>query len=286
MQFVKVFLLVAISIFLLVWGFIVLGYEALLFGLLISLSLFVGVFWFSDKIVLKMCNAERLTVYHSPTIFAAVEEMSKKFKVRMPRIFMIPGETPNAFSAGNGFRSSSIVFTEGILQSIRGDELRSVIAHELVHIKKGDALVGTLAATFAGFCGLGIGRYASATLNEDEEARFRRFGKLNISGIRFSIAPLGAWVIRSFMNVSREYTADERAAKLSGSPLLMANAIRTMEKKKYVHPLYTSPLAAHLFTVNPLTNPRAVRLFNTHPPMEKRIERLELMARRRVSTLK
>lgn len=282
MKLVKLFLFIAILVSALVGAVILLGDEAMLFGFLISVSLFGAVYWFSDKVVLKMCGAELLSVYHSPTLFAAVEEMRKKVRMPMPRIFTIPGETPNAFSTGRGRRTASIAFTEGILKGIEPDELRSVIAHELVHIKNGDALVGSFAATFAGFFGMGIGRSASSSLGETQGSRIRRFEKASTDKMKIFSAPLAAYLIRLLVNASREYDADERAANISGNPLSMANAIRTMEKKKYVQPMHTTPLAAHLFTVNPLTDQWAVRLFNTHPPMEKRIERLELMARRGV----
>ncbi len=279
MKFVKLFLFVTILVSVVVGAVMLLGEEAMLFGFLISISLFTAVYWFSDKVVLKMCGAELLTVYHSPTLFAAVEEVSKKIRMPMPKIFMIPGETPNAFSTSRGWHTASIGFTEGILKSIEPDELRSVIAHELVHIRNGDALVGSFAATFAGLFGMGIGRNESFSLPGTEYSALRRFVRTTAEKARVLIAPLAAYLIRVLVNPSREYDADERAANLSGNPRAMANAIRTMEKKKYIQPMYMPPLAAHLFTVNPLTELWALKLFNTHPPMEKRIERLELMAR-------
>ncbi len=282
MKFVKLFLFVAILISAVVGAVMLLGEEAMLLGFLVSVSLFTSVYWFSDKVVLKMCGAELLTVYHSPTLFAAVDEMSKKVGMPMPRIFMIPGETPNAFSTGRGRRTASIAFTEGILKSMAPDELRSVIAHELVHIRNGDALVGSFAATFAGLFGMGIGLFASASLSRRDTSRIRRFMRASTGKMKVFVAPLAAYLIRLLVNVSREYDADERAAGLSGNPLAMANAIRTMEKKKYLHPIYPNPLAAHLFTVNPLTEQWSLHLFNLHPPMEKRIEHLKKMVRQGV----
>ncbi|MEO8168091.1 MAG: M48 family metalloprotease, partial [bacterium] len=210
---------------------------------------------------------------------AAVEEVCKKVNMPRPKIYMIPGETPNAFSTGKGRRTASIAFTEGILKSIEPEELRGVIAHELIHIKNGDALVGSFAATFAALFGLGMGHHESMS-KQTHTSGFREFVNTNTDRLRILIAPVAAYLIRILVSRSREYEADQYAATLSGNPLAMANAIRTMEKKKYIRPAPASPLAAHLFTVNPLTEEWALRLFNTHPPMEKRIERLQSMAQR------
>ncbi len=279
MKFVRLFLLLALCAWLLIGGGYLLGTEAMFFGIVISVSLLAGLFWLSDKIVLKMCNAELLTVYHSPTIFGAVQELSTKAGLPMPKIYVIPGETPNALSTGIGRRHGSIAVTEGIISNLSRDELRAVIAHELAHIKSRDNLIGSFAATLAGLFGMGIGRYASAKMLAEEVSRPRRIGAAVLGGVKSAIAPLAATIIQSLVDVSREFRADERAVSLAGDPLTMASAIRTMEKKKHQMPLYTSPAAAHLFTVSPLTVGRLARLFNTHPPMEARIARLETLAR-------
>ncbi|MBI5474736.1 MAG: M48 family metalloprotease [Ignavibacteriae bacterium] len=279
MKFVRLFLLLTLCVSLLVGGGYLLGTEAMFFGILISLSVLGGLFWLSERIVMKICNAELLTVYHSPTIFGAVKDLCQKANLPMPRIYVVPGETPNAFSAGLGRRRSAIAVTEGIISHLSADELRAVLAHELMHIKSRDNLVGSLAATFAGISGMGIGRHASAKLVADDVSRLRRIGRTTLTGFKSAVAPFAAMIIQSLVKGAREFHADERAARLSGDPLVMANAIRTMEKKKHQMPLYVSPVVAHLFTVSPLTTGRFARLFNTHPPMEDRIARLEHLAR-------
>jgi heat shock protein HtpX len=279
MKFVKLFVFMTLCTSLLIGGGYLLGTEALFFGILISLILFSGLLWLSDKIVMKVCNAELLTPYHSPTVFDSVHELRKLAGVPMPKIYVIPGETPNAFSAGLGRRRASIGITEGFLRHLTRDELRAVIAHELMHIKTRDNLVGSLATAFAGLSGMGIGRYTSASLIFEDLSSFRKIGHSALVGFKSVVAPLAASIIQLLVHASREFAADERAARLSGDPLSMASAIRTMEKKKHQMPIHVSPTVAHLFTVSPLASGRLARLFNTHPSMEDRIARLENLAR-------
>ncbi|MEK7671751.1 MAG: M48 family metalloprotease [Bacteroidota bacterium] len=281
MNVVKLFVLVALPVALFITaGFFGAGEEVLFFGFLLLLVISVGMYWFSDRIVLKMCGAELLTVYHSPTIFRAVEEMCRQADLPAPTIYMIAEAAPNICSVGRNRRNAGLVFTDGILKSLSADELRCAIAHELVHIYRRDTLLATLAATFASLLGMST-KAARETASADDvstsaDGRLLRFA---FNGMLTPFAPIAATLIQWLIDVKREFRADEHGAKLTGNPLAMANTIRTMEKKKHVTPMDVVPAVAHLFMVSPLRPGRIERMFSTHPSMVRRIERLEAMHR-------
>jgi heat shock protein HtpX len=219
-----------------------------------------------------------LTVYHSPTIFRAVEEMCKLADLPTPKIYMIPQEAPNICSVGRNARHSGLLFTEGILKSLDKEELRCAIAHELVHIYRRDTQVAVLAALFASFLGMGTTTAQSRASNESPSNNSeKRIGGLVFDGMMAMLAPIAATVVQVLVNIKRDFRADAYGAKLAGNPLAMANAIRTMEKKKHVTPMNVSPAVAHLFMVSPLRPGRIERMFTAHPSMVERIERLERM---------
>ncbi len=249
-----------------------LGYEGILFAFLLWLVLVVGLVWIADKFVLKMCNAELLTVYHSPTIFGAVKEVSTRAGLPMPAVYMMPGEAPNLFSVGRSQRHAGVVFTEGILKAMNAEELRSAIAHEMVHIFRNDTLLASLAATLAGFLGMGSRRARLAASSVPANAKKSLFA---FSGILIFTAPVAALIIQSLVSPRRELRADLLGAKLMGNASAMASAIRIMEKRKHAVPLSVAPAVSHLFMVNPLPHGRAARTFSVHPPLADRIRVLE-----------
>ncbi len=275
MNLVKLFVVAAIPSAALIGGSYAISDEATLFGCLFALIVLATMYWLSDKVVLKICRAELLTPYHSPTLYRLVNELSQKMQINAPKIFAIAGETPNAFSTGHSQRSAAIVFTEGILRSVSEDELRGIIAHELQHIKRHETLLHSIAAMIAGLLGIGISATAAEMSVEESDSRLQKARRIALGGYRYVMAPLPALIVQLLVNTRREFRADEFGAKLTENPIALANAIRTMEKKKFHMPLYVNPAVAHLFIVNPLTIGRIARLFSTHPPMEERIARLE-----------
>jgi heat shock protein HtpX len=249
-----------------------LGYEGILFACVLWLVLVVGLVWIADKFVLKLCNAELLTVYHSPTIFEAVKEVSTRAGLPMPAVYMMPGEAPNLFSVGRSRRHAGVVFTEGTLTAMNAEELRSAIAHEMVHIFRNDTLLGSLAATLAGFLGMGSrgARLAASSVSSGGKKRLFAF-----SGILIFTAPIAALIIQSLVSTQREFQADLLGAKLMGNASAMASAIRIMEKRKHAVPLAVAPAVSHLFMVNPLPPGRVERTFSVHPPLADRVRLLE-----------
>ncbi len=274
MSRLKLSLLVVLSAVMMMGAGYMLGYESLLFGFLLWLVLAVGLVWFADKVVLKLCNAELLTVYHSPTLFETVMEVSKRAGLPMPAIYMMPGEAPNLFSVGRSRGHAGVVFTEGLLRAMNADELRSAIAHEMVHIFRNDTLIASLAATLAGLLGLGSrrARIAAAAAQPASNGKKTLFA---FSGILIVTAPLAALVIQSLVSPRREFRADVLGAKLMGNAQAMANAIRIMEKNKHSLPLQVAPAVAHLFMVSPLPHGRVARTFSVHPPLADRVRLLE-----------
>jgi len=281
MSRIKLGLLVIVSAALMIGAGYVLGYEGVLLGFVLWLVVVAGLTWFADKFVLKLCNAEQLTVYHSPAIFGAVEEVSKRAGLPMPTVYMMPGQAPNLFSVGRSKRSAGIVFTEGLLYSMNAEELKSSIAHELVHIFRNETLIASLAATFAGILGMGT-RSACNAVTSDQTASSRKKSVFAFSGILIATAPIAALIIQALVSPRREFRADAMAATLMGSPSAMANAIRIIEKRKHAVPLGVAPAVAHLFIVNPLPYGRVARMFSVHPSLAERVRRLEELPRKAV----
>jgi len=197
----------------------------------------------------------------------------------MPKVFIIPESTPNAFATGRNEDHAVVAVTEGILRILSREELEGVLAHELMHIKNKDMLIGSIAATLAGaICMLanmaqfaaifgGIGR------NSDEEGENNVFSLILMA----VLAPIAATLIQMAISRSREYLADEGGARISGKPYGLAGALEKLSRASEVRPLDANPSTAHLFIVNPLSGRALMNLFSTHPPIEERIARLRKM---------
>ena len=199
----------------------------------------------------------------------------------MPRVYIIPSESPNAFATGRNPNHAAVAATEGIMRILSLEELEGVMAHELAHVKNRDILVGTIAATFAGAISmlgnmlqwgliLGMGRD-----DEDNGA-----GNLIGSLVMALVAPFAALLVQMSVSRSREYLADETGARICGRPLALANALRKLQATSKMMPLNGAQTAtAHMFIVNPLSGTSLMKWFSTHPPMEERIARLEALTR-------
>jgi heat shock protein HtpX len=234
-------------------------------------------YWWSDKIVLKMYGAHELTRESAPELFRMTEELTQRANLPMPKLYMIPGDQPNAFATGRDPLHAAVAVTEGITRLLTRDELRGVIAHELAHIKNRDILVGTIAATFAGAISY-LAQMAQWAMifggrsSDDEE------GSNPLSAILMMIlAPIAAMLVQMAISRSREFLADETGAQMAGNPLSLANALRRLHAGAERIPMHATPATAHMFIVNPLSGGGIAKLFSTHPPMEERIARLEAM---------
>jgi heat shock protein HtpX len=266
MNTIKVILLLAsLSGLLMLVGYFVARGKGVIIALIVSTLMNFGSYWFSDSIVLSMYNAQAVTRLEAPVLYDAVESLSARAKIPVPKVYVIPKETPNAFATGRNEDHAAVAVTSGILKMLTKDELEGVIAHELSHIKHKDILISTMAATVASAVVM-LSRWA-VFFGSDERGM--------ISTIAMAIvAPVAATVIQMALSRSREYEADAGSAKVSGKPEALAGALTKLSKAASLKPMDASPSTAHMFIVNPLSGGTLMNLFSTHPPVEKRIERL------------
>jgi len=276
------FLMAGLTVLLLLAGDALGGRSGMTMALVFACIMNMGTYWFSDKLVLRLYKAREVTPSEAPQLFRIVRELTQHQQMPMPKLFIIPQETPNAFATGRNPEHAAVAVTQGIMKLLTKEELSGVLAHELSHVKNRDILIGTIAATIAGaitflasmarwamiFGGLG-GR-------DDDEG-----GSLGIVAtvIMMILAPIAAMLIQMAISRSREYLADEGGAKMCHNPLYLANALRKLERGAEAIPLEANPetaqVTSHMFIVNPLRGKGLASLFSTHPPMEERIRRLE-----------
>ena len=241
-------------------------------------------YWFSDKIVLRMYGAQEITANDDPELYGIVRDLTARANLPMPRVYIIPEETPNAFATGRNPQHAAVAVTQGIRRILNKRELSGVLGHELSHVKHRDILISSIAATLAGAISY-LAYMAQWAAIFGGGSRDREEGGSNIFSLLFMmiVAPLAAMLIQMAVSRSREYMADEGGAKVSGDPLALASALRKLEMGAQNIPLQVSDATAnstaHMFIVNPLTVGGLAKLFSTHPPMEERIARLEAMAK-------
>ena len=270
-------LLTALTLFLLFMGQVFGGQRGLVmaFGLAIIMN-FVSYFW-SDKIALAMYRAQPVTREQLPRAYAVVERLTAKMGIPMPKMYVIPTESPNAFATGRNPQHASVAVTEGILNLLNDEELEGVLAHELGHVRNRDILISSVAATLAGAITLlaRMGYWASlfGGMGGDRDDRDRGGGFVAL--LMLILAPIAATLIQLAVSRSREYQADATGAELTGNPYALANALRKLDGYSKRIPMQASPSTAHLFIVAPLLGGmNFANLFSTHPPIAKRIERL------------
>ena len=241
-------------------------------------------YWFSDKIVLKMYGAQEIAANDDPELYGMVQDLTARAGLPMPKVYIIPEETPNAFATGRNPEHAAVAVTQGIRRILDKRELAGVLGHELSHVKHRDILISSIAATLAGAISY-LAYMAQWAAIFGGGSRDREEGGSNIFSLLFMmiVAPLAASLIQMAVSRSREYMADEGGAKVSGDPLALASALRKLEMGAQNIPLQVSDATAnstaHMFIVNPLTGAGFAKLFSTHPPMEERIARLEAMAK-------
>ncbi len=274
-----IFLGALTGLLLFVGGFVG-GKTGVVIAFIFAVIMNLGAYWFSDKIVLKMYNAREVNDYQAPEIYTLVRDLAQKAFLPMPRVFIIEEETPNAFATGRNESHAVVAVTSGILKILSRDELEGVIAHELMHIKNKDMLIGSIAATLAGAIVMlaNMAQFAAIFGGTGHSSDEENSGSSIFSLILMAIlAPIAATLIQMAVSRSREYMADKGAAKLCGKSSGLANALEKLSQASMIKPLEANPSTAHLFIVNPLTGRRFMNLFSTHPPIEERISRLRLM---------
>jgi len=274
-------LLSLLTVLLVLMGSAIGGQTGMVVAFLVALAMNFFSYWFSDKIVLKMYGAQEVGEHDHPAFYGMVRRLATQAGLPMPRVYLIPSESPNAFATGRNPKHAAVAATEGILRLLSSEELEGVMAHELAHVQNRDILVGTIAATFAGAIAmlgnmLQWGAILGAGRSDDEEGAGGLVGSL----VMAIVAPLAAMLIQLAVSRSREYLADETGARICGRPLALANALRKLHTASHLMPMQEArPATAHMFIVNPLSGGSLVSLFSTHPPMEERIARLQALAR-------
>ncbi len=255
------------------------GQNGVVIAFFFAVVMNFGSYWFSDKIVLSMYHAKAVSEGEAPELYAMVKNLALRASMPMPRVYIIPGETPNAFATGRNEQHAVVAVTEGILRILGRDELEGVIAHELTHIRNRDILIGSIAATLAGAIVMLANMAQWAAMfgggsRDDDEG-----GGSNIVGLILMaiLAPIAATLIQMAISRSREYLADAGGAKISGKPYGLAGALEKLSRASQAIPMNANPSTAHMFIVNPLTGRSLMNLFSTHPPIEERIARLRSM---------
>jgi len=268
-------LLGALTGLLIVFGGAVSGQQGMIAGLAIAALMNMLTYWFSDKIVLAMYGAQKISAQDAPDLHKIVQQLAQKGRIPVPPIYLIPSQSPNAFATGRNPSNAAVAVTEGALRLLNEDEIEGVLAHELSHVKNQDTLIGAIAATLAGAITI-LARFASYAFyfgsggRSDEERGSNPLALLLMA----VLAPLAAVIIQLAISRGREYMADSSGARMAGSPDGLANALKKLSAYSQRIPMGAAPSTAHLFIVSPLSGGGIVSLFSTHPPIEKRIERL------------
>jgi heat shock protein HtpX len=234
-------------------------------------------YFYSDRIALAMYKAQPVTREQLPRAYAVVERMTQKMGLPMPKIYVIPTDSPNAFATGRNPAHASVAVTQGILQLLDDEELEGVLAHELGHVKNRDILTSSIAATLAGAITLlaRMGWWASLFTGQGGGGRDRRGGGGLSAVFMLILAPIAAMLIQLWVSRTREYEADATGAHITGNPYALARALQKLDATSKRVPLQATSSTAHLFIVAPLlSGSDFAGLFSTHPPIAKRIERL------------
>ena len=268
-------LLGLLSGLLLVIGQMLGGANGMLVGLIFAVVMNFGSYWFSDKIVLRMYKAQEVGPGHR--LYSTVERLSRQAGLPMPKVYIIPDPSPNAFATGRNPSHAAVAATEGILQILSDAELDGVIAHELAHVQHRDILISSIAATiaaaimFAAHSARWAMMYGGYGGRDDGRDRGNNPIALLATII---LAPIAAMLIQMAISRSREFSADAGGAQITGNPYGLADALRKIDAVSKRVPLDANPATAHMFIVKPFTGGGLMSLFSSHPPTEERIRAL------------
>lgn len=262
------------------------GQQGMLVALVMAGVMNFVSYWFSDKIVLAMYRAQAVTEAEVPELYGLVQELAERAGMPMPRLYVIPQAQPNAFATGRSPSHAAVAVTQGITRLLSRDELRAVLAHELSHVRNRDILISSVAATIAGAISYLahmlqwaaiFGGFGGRSSDEGEGGSGGLLGLL----ATIIVAPIVALIVQMAISRTRELSADATGARLSGTPMSLANALRKIDA--YVHRIPMTAAnegTAHMFIVHPFAGQGLMRLFSTHPSTEERVRRLEAMVGR------
>ncbi len=273
------FLLALLTVLLVAVGQVIGGTRGATTAFFFALAMNFISYWFSDKIVLAMYRAAPLSEAQAPEVYQIVRKISERAGIPMPKLYLIPNKTPNAFATGRSPSHASVAVTSGLISLMNREELEGVLAHELSHVLNRDTLVMTVAAAIAGAVmwlahmarwGVWMGGGRSSRGGRNSGALQPVF--LLVVAI---LAPLAAALIQLAISRTREYGADASGARLTGNPEGLAGALQKLDEAVHARPMLdANPATAHLFIVNPLSPEMIASFFSTHPPVGERIRRL------------
>ncbi len=273
--FKTAFLLTAMTLLLMFAGRSFGGQRGMLLALGLAGVMNFVAYFFSDKIALAAYRAKAITRDDLPRVYDVVERLTQRIGIPMPKLYVIPSDSPNAFATGRNPQNASVAVTVGILKILSDEELEGVLAHELGHVKNRDILISSVAAMLAGTItlladiarwGMIFGGYGG----RDDRDRGGGLGAL----LMLILAPIAALIIQLWVSRTREYAADASGAEFTGNPYGLARALEKLDAYSKRVPLPASPSTAHLFIVKPFSGADFASLFSTHPPIAKRVERL------------
>lgn len=270
-------LMAAITALFMVIGQFLGGQTGMMIALLVAVGMNFYSYWFSDKMVLRMYNAQEVDAQSAPQFYRMVQELAERAQMPMPRVYLINEQAPNAFATGRNPENAAVAATTGILRVLNERELRGVMAHELAHVKNRDILISTISATMAGAISM-LANFGMMLGGRDSEGR-----PVNpiVSILVMFLAPLAASVIQMAISRSREFEADRGGAEISGDPAALASALQKIQRVAQGVPLEATerhPETAQMMIMNPLSGGGLRGLFSTHPATEERVERLLAMA--------
>jgi heat shock protein HtpX len=268
-------LLTALTLLLMMIGRAFGGQNGMTIALAIAVVTNFIAYFFSDKIALATYRAQAVSREELPRVYAVVERLTQKIGIPLPKIYVIPSDSPNAFATGRNPRHASVAVTRGILNLLNDEELEGVLAHELGHVNNRDILISSIAATIAGAVTMlaSMGRWAMIFGGFGGRDDRDRGGGL-AAVFMLIVAPIAATLIQLAVSRSREYQADASGAHYTGNPYALASALQKLDTYSRRLPMPASPSTAHLFIVQPFLGMNFASLFSTHPPIAKRIERL------------
>ena len=267
--FKTAFLLTAMTLLLMAIGRGFGGENGMLLALGVAAVTNFVAYFYSDKIALATYRAKPATREDLPRVYSVVERLTQKIGIPMPKIYVIPTDSPNAFATGRSPSHASVAVTQGILNLLSDEELEGVLAHELGHVNNRDILISSIAATLAGAVTF-MSRFGFFFGGDREERQGGGMGGL----LMLILAPFAAMLIQLAVSRSREYQADETGAHFTGNPYALASALSKLDAYSKRVPMLGTPSTAHLFIIQPFLGMNFGSLFSTHPPIAKRIERL------------
>ena len=271
-------LMAAITALFMALGSVLGGRQGMMIALVVAIGMNFFSYWFSDKLVLKMYNAQEVDETSAPQFYRMVRDLAQKAQLPMPRVYVIEEDAPNAFATGRNPEHAAVAATTGIMRVLSDRELRGVMAHELAHVRHRDILISTISATMAGAISM-LANFAMFFGGRNSEGRPSN----PIAGILVMLlAPLAASLIQMAISRAREFEADRGGAEISGDPQALASALQKIQAYAHGTPLEAAernPATAQMMIINPLSAGGLRGMFSTHPATEERVERLMAMAR-------